>query len=143
MARYNAFVEEQLTKIPLFAGLDRRQLQEVSELSTRIEVPEGKVLVGSNERGQLVIVVDGAVEVRRGDAVVASGGPGMFVGEIGLLTDRPPTATVCTTAPSVVEVVDHREFQTLLADVPELRERLMKTMVTRLAELDALDHAEP
>jgi CRP-like cAMP-binding protein len=142
MTRDSRSIEDQLARIPLFAGLDRRHLREVSQLSTRIEVPEGRVLVGSSERGQLVIVVDGAVEVRRDDTVVATGGPGMFVGEIGLLTDRPPTATVRTTAPSVVEVVDHREFQTLLSDMPELRERLLATMSTRLAELEALDPVE-
>lgn len=141
MARTETSIEDQLAKIPLFAGLDRRHLAEVSQLSTRIEVPEGKVLVGPKERGQLVVVLDGAVEVRRGDTLVATGGPGMFVGEIGLLTDRPTTATVRTTAPSVVEVVDHREFQTLLTDMPELRDKLLSAIASRLAELEALDHA--
>jgi CRP-like cAMP-binding protein len=84
-----------------------------------------------------VIVVEGSVEVRRGDTVVASGGPGMFVGEIGLLSRRPPTATVIATAPSVVEVIGHREFQTLIADMPEVRQTLVDAMAARLEELDA------
>ena len=138
MARDRGFVEEQLSKIPLFAELDGRHLREVSQLSTQLQVAEGTVLAGPDDRGQLVIVVDGAVEVRRGDTVVATGGPGMFVGEISLLTERAPTATVTTTAPSVVEVINHREFQTLLADMPEVRAKLMATVASRLAELDAL-----
>jgi CRP-like cAMP-binding protein len=63
----------------------------------------------------------------------------MFVGEISLLTQRPPTAQVTTTAPSVVEVINRREFQTLIADMPDVRQTLMDTMAARLEELSELD----
>jgi CRP-like cAMP-binding protein len=63
----------------------------------------------------------------------------MFVGEISLLTQRSPTAQVTATAPSVVEVINRGEFQTLIADMPDVRQTLMDTMAARLEELSELD----
>jgi CRP/FNR family cyclic AMP-dependent transcriptional regulator len=64
-------------------------------------------------------------------------GPGDYVGEIALLGRQPRTATVVATTPVIIEVLDRREFATLLTDNPELSAELLSTMAERLAELDA------
>jgi len=84
-----------------------------------------------------IAVVEGEVEVRQGDRVVATRGPGEYVGEIALLDKRPRTATVLATTPVSVEVLSRREFMSLLALAPELSEQIMATMAQRLADLDA------
>jgi len=82
-------------------------------------------------------VLEGEVEVRQGDRVIATRRPGEYVGEIALLDKRPRTATVLATTPVSVEVLSRREFMSLLALAPELSEQIMATMAQRLADLDA------
>jgi CRP-like cAMP-binding protein len=75
--------------------------------------------------------------VREGDNVVATRGPGDYIGEIALLDNRPRTATVVAKGPVVLEVIGRREFNTLLHDVPEINEHILATMAQRLAEVDS------
>jgi CRP-like cAMP-binding protein len=130
--------EDWLQKVPLFQGLSKKQLREVSSVATRLNEPAGAVLTKEGQAGyEFIVVLEGEIEVRKGDRVVASRGPGSYVGEIALLDNRPRTATVVAKTPVVIEVIGRREFRTLLADAPELSEEIMSTMAQRLSELDA------
>ena len=129
--------EDWLEKIPLFQGLSKKQLRDISGLATRLNEPAGAELTKEGRVGrELIIVLEGEVEIRTGDRVVATRGPGTYVGEIALLDNRPRTATVVAKTPVVIEVIGQREFRSLLAQAPELSEEIMSTMAQRLAELD-------
>jgi CRP/FNR family transcriptional regulator, cyclic AMP receptor protein len=133
-----AWIDERLAAVPLFEGLSKRQLRRISALMTRLDRPAGKVLTREGQQGyEFFIVLEGEVEVRQGDRVVARRGPGEYVGEIALLDKRPRTATVVATTPVSVEVLSRREFMSLLAQAPQLSEQIMATMAQRLADLDA------
>jgi CRP/FNR family transcriptional regulator, cyclic AMP receptor protein len=130
--------EDWLEKVPLFRGLSKKQLRDISGLATRLNEPAGTVLTQEGKVGhEFIIVIDGEIEVRKGDQVVATRGAGDYVGEIALLDHRPRTATVVAKTPVVIEVIGQREFRTLLAEAPELSGDIMATMAQRLAELDA------
>jgi CRP/FNR family cyclic AMP-dependent transcriptional regulator len=130
-------VDERLKEIPLFAGLSKDHLREVSNLATRIDRPAGSVLAKEGHTGnELIIVHEGEVEVRKGDDVVTTRGPGSYLGEIALLEDRPRTASLVTKTPVVIDVIGRREFTTLLHDMPELGEAMKSTMTERLTELN-------
>ena len=130
--------EEWLQQVPLFKGLSKKQLRLVSSLATRLNEPAGAVLTKEGRQGQeFIIVLEGEIEVRKGDRVVATRGPGSYVGEIALLDNRPRTATVVATTPVVIEVIGRREFHGLLAETPELSHEIMATVGQRLAELEA------
>jgi len=130
--------EDWLAKVPLFNGLSKKQLREVSSLATRLDEPAGTLLTKEGRVGnEFIIVLEGEIEVRKGDEVVATRGPGSYVGEIALIDNRPRTATVIAKTPVVIEVIGRREFRTLLADAPELQAEIMNTMAQRLAELEA------
>ena len=127
-----------LGKVPLFQGLDKKHLQRVAQLATRLDLPEGKELIRQGEAGhEFVIVLNGELEIRRDDDVVATSGPGDYVGEIALLADRPRTATVVAKTPVAVEVIGRREFLTMLDNEPEIANQLEQAMQDRLVELDA------
>jgi CRP/FNR family transcriptional regulator, cyclic AMP receptor protein len=129
--------EDWLQRVPLFRGLSKKQLRLVSSLATRLDEPAGAVLTKEGRSGhEFVIVLDGEIEVRKGDRVVATRGPGSYVGEIALLDNRPRTATVVAKTPVVIEVIGRREFRGLLAETPELADEIMATMAQRLAELE-------
>ena len=129
--------EEWLQQVPLFRGLSKKQLRLVSSLATRLNEPAGTVLTKEGGRGnEFIIVLSGEIEVRKGDRVVATRGPGDYVGEIALLDNRPRTATVIAKTPVVIEVIGRREFHGLVAETPELLHEIMATVGQRLSELE-------
>jgi len=131
-------IEEQLAQVPLFEGLSKKELRLVAQLSTYLEEPAGTELTKEGEAGhEFIIVLEGEVEVRHGGTVIASRGPGTYVGEIALLDHRPRTATVVATTPVRIEVIGQREFAGLLAEVPEISQKLLPAMAKRLADLEA------
>ena len=133
----NARVDDQLAAVPLFEGLPRKQLRRISSLMTRIDRPTGQVLITEGQPGgEFFIVLEGEVEVRQGDRVIATRRAGEYVGEIALLDRRPRTATVVATTPVSLEVLSQREFVSLLAQAPELSEHILATMAQRLVDLE-------
>lgn len=133
----HGWIDEQLAKVPLFAGLDKKHLKQISGLVTQIEVKAGKDLTREGEVGnEFIIVLEGEAEVKVGDTVVATRGPGDYFGEIALIANRPRTATVTATTPMKLEVIGRREFQTMLHDNPTIATELLGIAADRLAEND-------
>ena len=133
----HAWIDDQLAAVPLFEGLPRKQLRRISSLMTRIDRPTGQVLITEGQAGcEFFIVLEGEVEVRQGDRVIATRRRGEYVGEISLLDNRPRTATVVATTPVSLEVLNRREFMSLLAVAPELSEQILATMAQRLADIE-------
>jgi CRP-like cAMP-binding protein len=136
MARKES-TDERLARIPLFEGLSKKQLSQVSSLMTPLDLKAGKVLARQGEVGrEFLILLEGQVEVARDGKIIAVRGPGDFIGEIALLDNRPRTATVTARTDVVVEVLNRGEFASLLAEAPELSAQVMATMARRLAALD-------
>jgi CRP-like cAMP-binding protein len=129
--------DDRLARIPLFEGLSKRQLAQISSLMTSVELSAGRVLARQGEIGrEFVILLDGEVEIASDGKVIAVRGPGDYLGEIALLDDRARTATVTAKTDATAEVLSRAEFVTLLADAPELSSRIPATIARRLAELD-------
>jgi CRP-like cAMP-binding protein len=129
--------EEILRRVPLFRGLDRKHLERMARLMTRLAEPAGKVLAREGAYGaEFFIIHEGEVEVRQAGTLVTTCGPGDYLGEIALLAGRPRTAELVTKTPVVLEVLSSREFNTLLADEPTIATQIMATMAERLAELE-------
>jgi CRP-like cAMP-binding protein len=136
--KHQAVIDERLASMPLFQGLSKRELELVATISTHMEFEAGKVLAREGARGnEFIVLLDGTVEIRHDDHVVATRGPDDYIGEIALLTGRPRTATVVTATPVTAEVIARREFLGLLAEVHEVSDRTRATMPDRLAELAA------
>jgi CRP-like cAMP-binding protein len=130
-------IEQRLKEVPLFAGLSSKELKEIAQLATYLEEPAGTALTAQGAPGnEFIIVLDGEVEVVKDGTVIAQRGPGDYFGEIALLDDRPRTATVVAKTPVAIEVISRREFNGMLAEVPELAGKLMTTMAQRLADLE-------
>jgi CRP/FNR family cyclic AMP-dependent transcriptional regulator len=133
--------DERLARVPLFEGLSKKQLSQISSLMTPLDLAAGKVLARQGDVGrEFVILLDGEVEVARDGEVIAVRGPGDYIGEIALLDNRRRTATVTATTNVTVEVLNRAEFASLLANTPELSSQILATVARRLAELDSQSH---
>src|SRR4051812_16196580 len=81
-----------LAGVPLFAGLDRKHLERVGQLCTRLDVEPGAVLCRQGASGhEFFIVVEGEAVVTVGTTDVDTVPAGGFFGELALLGGGPRT----------------------------------------------------
>ena len=129
---------ELLGKVPLFAGLSKRELQRIGELADEVDLPSGRVLMRQGESGsEMLIVIDGSARIERDGEGIAERGAGEVLGEIALLDGGPRTATVTLTRDSRLLVLGRREFQAAMDELPDVRLRVLEAVAHRLRTLDA------
>jgi CRP-like cAMP-binding protein len=142
--RRRVSLREQLRHVPLLETLSDLELTRVARLARRIREPAGELLVKEGEAGhEFLIVLEGEIDVRHGDQVVGTLGPGAYVGELALLEDLPRrTATVRARTPVTIAFIGRRDFERLLSDLPELARQIHETSDQR-RRADADPPAEP
>jgi len=142
--RRRVSLREQLRHVPLLESLSDLELTRVARLARRIREPAGELLVKEGEAGhEFLIVLEGEIDVRHGDEVVGTLGPGAYVGELALLEDLPRrTATVRARTPVTIAFIGRRDFERLLSDLPELARQIHETSDQR-RRADADPPAEP
>lgn len=124
---------EYLKKVPLFADLDKSELDHVSQAATDLDLDEGDVLMREGSlANEMVVVVEGTLEVTRDGEHVADIGPGGFAGEMALLTHSHRNSTVTTKTKCAVLHIDGRAFSALLADVPEIAVKMLPIVAGRV-----------
>ena len=120
--------------VPLFVRCSRKETQRIASISTEIDMAAGKVLIHEREYGsEFFVLVEGTVDVTRGGELVATLGPGDYVGEIALLENTPRNATVTASSPVRALVLNGREFWALLDTAPAIQRKLLGTLAERLA----------
>jgi CRP-like cAMP-binding protein len=126
---------EMLKRVPLFSDCSRRELNEVATIADEIHFPAGKALMKEGDAGkELVVVVDGTVEITRGGKRVPPKGDASFFGEAALLTGTPRNATVTTTSPVRALVITARSFGRLLTDSPGIQRKILVSLASRLPD---------
>jgi CRP-like cAMP-binding protein len=129
-------LKEQLARVPLFEDLSEVDLAHVARLAVRVREPAGETLIKEAEPGnEFLIVLEGHVEVGRGDRAVTTLGPGDYLGEVALLDERAKrTATVTARTPVTIAFVSRRDFSRLLSELPELARQIRETAARRVAD---------
>jgi CRP/FNR family cyclic AMP-dependent transcriptional regulator len=124
-----------LAAVPLFADLSARELDEIDQRATTLDLEPGFVLVREGTPSkEMIIVMAGEVVVDRGGERIATLGPGDVIGEIGLLGGHVRTATATVVSPSRVLHLDARAFADVIGVVPEIAQRLLPVVAHRAAE---------
>jgi CRP-like cAMP-binding protein len=123
---------ELLSRVPLFQGLSKRQLQQVATLADEIDLPADRELTHEGASGkEFLVLVDGVADVTRNGELINTLGPGDFLGEISLVTGWPRTATVTTRTPSRVLVLSAPGFRALLHRMPRIQSKVLDALVLR------------
>jgi CRP-like cAMP-binding protein len=123
-----------LRSVPLFADLDSEELNSISGAVTDVSMPAGRQIIqqGTSAR-EMVIVVDGTLEVTRDGTHIADIGPGGFAGEMALLSQGRRNATVAAKTDVSLLHIDGRDFWSLLERVPELSLKMLAVVAERVA----------
>lgn len=106
------------------------------------EFPQGAVLFREGEPGKEMYVVQAGrihVSKRAGDVekILATLGPGEFVGEMSILNNRPRSATATCAEACKLLVIDAKTFEAMIRGNAEIAIRMIKKLSDRLAEADA------
>ncbi|WP_454632010.1 cyclic nucleotide-binding domain-containing protein [Bradyrhizobium cenepequi] len=98
----------------------------------RRQVPAGALIIHEGGRtGHLFVLIEGRLEVIRGDAVVAIlSEPGAVLGEMSVLLDQPHTATVRAASDTLVYEFD--DAAAFLREQPEVALLLARLLAQRL-----------
>ena len=110
----------------------------MSRATDEVTLPAGKTLCEQGAIGrEAFVIVRGNAEVRRNKRKVATIGPGSCVGELALLDHKPRTASVIAATDLTVLVIGAREFAGIVDEIPSIAHKLMKSLATKVRELDA------
>ena len=132
--------EEFLTRAPLFARLEGRQLRRLAELCVPRSYDIGEEIVAEGSTGLgLFVITDGRVEVTRGSGddkvVFAELGPGDLLGEMSLVDDQPRSATVRTLEATTCLLITRGSFQSLVDREPDIAWCIVPVLAGRLRAL--------
>ena len=133
----HALYQMYLEQVPMFSACSADQLEEIAKLATPRQAQAGEDLVRQGDPGEeFFVIASGTATVRRDGDDVATLGEGSFFGELALFDPAPRNATV-TAVSSVTTIALSRDaFEQILADVPAIRDGLLRGMAHRLHELD-------
>jgi len=136
--------EQLLRDVPLFQGLDHRQLAQLAKLMHPRTLAAGEVVFHEGDEGVAMhAIVSGKVEIyhERGgkEELVRQLGPGEVFGEISVLVQHPRIASVRVVEATDLLILSAWNFRTALEESSDLARHL----VYRLAQwiVDAEDRA--
>ena len=124
---------ELLSRVPLLAGLDRKDLVQVAQICDEVDLPAGRVLMKQGAyAGEFYVIISGNVSVERDGAHVRDLGPGEFLGELALLGNIARTATATCIDDGRFLVLGHREFHSLLSQYPTIQGAILHAVAERM-----------
>lgn len=134
-----------LTQTELFRSVPRSDLRMLANRCHTRAFRAGSVLMRQGEVSKTMhVIVSGRVRVvrapQRGDDLVllADLGPGEVVGEMGVLTGDPRSATVAALEDTVTVEIGAEAVNELVNRIPELRTTFLRLLTRRLRRADAL-----
>jgi len=127
-----------LANVPLFSGCSKSDLRKIAAIADEIDIREGKVLTRQGVPGrEFFVLLDGTVDVVRDERTVNTLSGGDFFGEMGLVSQRPRTATITTTSPIRALLVTETNFRRLLRENPSISMKVLEAVAERTAPSDS------
>jgi CRP/FNR family cyclic AMP-dependent transcriptional regulator len=127
--------EQKLRTVPLFAGLSRKELKELSTLTDEVAVPVGTQLINEGAFSyEFLLITSGSAEVRRGGSLVATLVEGDFVGEVGAMLDARRNASVVATSDMTAIVMTARDLRRIADVIPAVAAHIDAAIAVRSGE---------
>jgi CRP-like cAMP-binding protein len=122
-----------LKRVPLFAGLDDRELQEIAGQMRERRFASGDTVTQEGAGGAgFFVVEDGTAEVSVDGAPRGTIGPGDYFGEIALLTGSDRTATIVAQSDMTCWGMTPWDFRPLVESNSAIAWKLLTAMADKL-----------
>jgi voltage-gated potassium channel len=141
--RRRDFVEnwDLVTSVPFLRNLDAPSVIELTRMLRRLDLAGHTVVVRRGRPGDcMYFIVSGEVEVRLEPQPIRLSA-GAFFGEFALLDGGPRMATVVTTMPSTLLILDVSDFRSVTAHHPELAQAIETEAARRKEAQERPRHA--
>ena len=125
-----------IAAVPLFSGLNRREVEFLGKLMDEVDVSDGKVLTREGATGgEFFIVLEGTVRIERSGREVNRLGEGDFLGEIALIDQGRRTATAIADGPVRLMVLTTSGFASMLSQNPGVESKILRVLAQRVRDL--------
>ena len=102
------------------------------------EVAAGETVFAEGDAGREMFgLIEGTIELRKGDRTVRLLEAGDTFGEMAIVSDVPRSLTAVATEPARLAVINDREFLFLVHETPMFAIQVMRSMAERIRDLDA------
>jgi len=129
----NKDVVERLSRVPIFSGCSKRDLQTIAKALRPVDHRAGSVVANEGEPGAGLFIIDsGEAQVTIGGKAVSTLGAGDFFGEMALLDGGPRTATVTAKTDLSLFVLTEWVYRGLLTEHPPIAIRTLEAVAARL-----------
>jgi CRP/FNR family cyclic AMP-dependent transcriptional regulator len=132
-----ADVAETLRRVPLFAGVKRRDLGRLAKVMSERTFTEGEAITTEGQSGVGFFVIEhGNATVSLKGEILRTLGPGDHIGEIALIDEGPRSATVTATTDLRCRGMAAWEFRSFVQEHPEVAWPLLQTLAARFREAE-------
>lgn len=127
-----------LARIPLLAGLERRDLEQLARSFRERTFPAGSVVTREGEPGVgFFVVVEGSASVSVGGEPRGTLGAGDSFGELALIDEGPRAATITAASDLRCMALSAWEFRPFVQEHPTVAWTLLKTLARLVRETGA------
>lgn len=124
-----------LSQVPIFARLDDDILEALADQSVDRDFKRGdRVAEQGAPNDGLLVIVDGELEVFRGERLFNILGPGDYVGDMSLLDGEPHMVDVIATKDGHGVFLAGHQFQAAVRHHPKVAMEVIKVLVARIRE---------
>lgn len=135
--------EDTLSKVALFSGLNKKDLQVLASSCQERKYPAETVLFHQGDTGAgLYVIINGKVRVVQGnnpdraEVELGTSGAGDVLGEMALLDDLPRSATVIAVEDVTALLLPVWEFRSAVQSNPDIALKLLSVLSRRLREVE-------
>jgi CRP-like cAMP-binding protein len=121
----------------MFRDIDPARLKLLAFTSERVQFADGQRFFSQGDASDAAyVILDGRANVLlntpSGEIKVAELGQNALLGEMGVLSDAPRSATIMAAQPTTALRIDKRVFLELLAQFPQMSLAIMRELANRL-----------
>ena len=128
-----------LRNVPLFAGMPPDELSHLAGIAEEVVMPQGEEIIHQGDMGEtMYVIVEGEVEIHRGDESLAVLGAKNYFGEMSILDGEPRSASATAKADCLLLRIDQSGFYDILKRHFEVAMTIIQTLTRRLRDTSAV-----
>lgn len=133
---------QSLRQVPMFRDIDPARLKLLAFTSERVQFAAGQRFFSQGDPADAAyVILEGKAEVvletASGSLTLAQLGENALVGEMGILSENPRSASIVAKTPATALRIDKRVFLELLSQFPQMSIAVMRELASRLERTNA------